>query len=99
MNSQQIDELFAKAVAIPSEVLINQVADESVLLNLDGGRYFGLDNVATDMWKALTNCPTVQAAYERLLTEFEVEPATLRHDLALLIDQLVEQRLITLVNI
>lgn len=99
MNNQQIDELFAKAVAIPSEVLINQVADESVLLNLDGGRYFGLDNVGTDMWKALTNCPTVQAAYERLLAEFEVEPAMLRQDLAMLIGQLIEQRLITLVNV
>lgn len=78
MNSQEIDQLFAKAVAIPAQVLVNQVADESVLLNLDGGRYFGLDNIGTDMWKTLTDCPTIQAAYERLLSEFEVEPATLR---------------------
>lgn len=98
MTSLELDQLFAKAVAIPAAVLTNQVADESVLLSLDGGRYFGLDNVGTDMWRALTQGPTIQAAYERLLSEFDVEPATLRQDLALLIGQLVEHRLITLVG-
>lgn len=91
-------ELFSKKVAVPAEVLINQVAGESVLLNLDGGRYFGLDDIGTDMWRALTSGATIQDAYDKLLTEFEVDATTLKNDLTALINRLVEHRLIALVD-
>lgn len=93
-----MEDIFAKAITVPNDVLVNQVAGESVLLNLDGGRYFGLDEMGTDMWRALTGCATVQAAYERLLNEFDVDPATLKRDLVALLERLVEHRLFTLVE-
>lgn len=93
-----MDELFSKAVSVPANVLINEIAGESVLLNLDGGRYFGLDDVGTDMWKALTSSRTIAEAYDRLLAQFDVDTATLKKDLETLINRLIENRLITLIS-
>jgi hypothetical protein len=39
----------------------------------------------------------VQQAYEKLLADFDVDAATLKHDLAKLIEQLLHHRLIALV--
>lgn len=85
-----------QTVAIPDGVMVRDLGEESVLLNLDSESYFGLDAVGTRMWKALTVSSTIQGAYEQLLTEYDVEPQRLRSDLVGLVDQLAEERLITL---
>ncbi|HEU0006317.1 MAG TPA: PqqD family protein [Terriglobia bacterium] len=81
-------------VSVPSDTLINILGGESVLLSLKNQQYFGLDEVGTRMWNALTNSPSVEAAYETLLEEYEVEPETLRQDLYDLLERLAEQGLV-----
>jgi hypothetical protein len=85
---------FDERLILPEDVLVSNVEGESVLLNLNSERYFGLDDVGTRMLSVLTNSSSIQTAYEALLAEYEVENETLRHDLAELIDQLVEQGLL-----
>ncbi len=60
---------------VPAHVLIRHLDGESVLLNLESERYFGLDGTGTRMLELLTTSSNVDAAYEKLLEEFEVEPA------------------------
>jgi hypothetical protein len=74
--------------------LISEVGGESVLLNLKNERYFGLDDVGTRMWKALMAVDSIQAAYEMLLAEYDVEADRLRQDLDELIGKLMEQGLV-----
>ncbi len=76
------------------DVLVRNIEDESVLLNIDNGCYFGLDDVGTRMWGLLTESDSVQIAYEKALSEFEVAPEVLEQDLRSLIDSLVAQGLI-----
>ena len=85
---------FAARVSVPSDILISEVGGESVLLNLKNERYFGLDDVGTQMWKALVASDSIQAAYERLLAEYDVEANQLRQDLDDLIQKLLEQGLV-----
>ena len=85
---------FAARVSVPSDVLISEVGGESVLLNLKNERYFGLDDVGTQMWKALVASDSIQAAYETLLAEYDVEENRLRQDLDDLIQKLLEQGLV-----
>ena len=84
---------FQARVSVPSDVLISEVGGESILLNLKSERYFGLDEVGTRMWKALTTADSIQMAYEALLAEYDVEDGLLRQDLDELIEKLVEQGL------
>ena len=84
---------FDQRVILPSDVLISNVSGESVLLNLKSERYFGLDEVGTRMLSVLTESKSIQAAYETLLDEYEVDAAELRNDLDSLIDKLIDQGL------
>jgi hypothetical protein len=77
-------------------VLIRHLDGESVLLNLESERYFGLDGTGTRMLDLLTALPNVDAAYQKLLEEFEVEPALLRDHLNELLRSLVENGLLNL---
>jgi hypothetical protein len=87
---------FSSRVAVPETVLFREFDGESVILNLDTESYLGLDAVGTRMWGLLTNQPSIQAAYDILLSEYDVTPETLRGDLERLLGQMLEHRLITL---
>ena len=84
---------FEDRVTIPKGVLLSAVEGESVLLNLESERYFGLDEVGTRMFSVLTESNSIQVAYEVLLDEYDVDAESLRSDLITLIDNLVDQGL------
>jgi hypothetical protein len=85
---------FANRVVIPSHVLVRHLDGESVLLNLETEKYFGLDTTATRMWELVTNSPTIELAYGQLVEEFEVEPEVLRKHLGDLLSELRENGLL-----
>lgn len=87
---------FNSRVVQSPDTLINIIEGESVLLNLDNESYYGLDAVGTRMWELLTTSNSIQAAYDALLDEYEVEPERLRHDVQALIGRLVDQGLVEL---
>lgn len=85
---------FSDRVTVPDEVLISNLQDESVLLNLNSERYFGLDDVGTRMLSVLSASKSIETAYERLLAEYDVDPQLLRSDLTSLIENLLQQGLV-----
>ena len=86
-------ELTMRAV-VPAHVLIRRLEGESVLLNLDSERYFGLDATGTRMWELMTSQPCIALALEKLQEEYEVDPETLRAHLTELLGRLVENGLL-----
>ena len=85
---------FSDRVVVPAQVLVRHLDGESVLLNLETEKYFGLDATGTRMWELVTHSPSVEAAYAKLSEEFEVEPEELRQHLAELLGQLIENGLL-----
>jgi hypothetical protein len=85
---------FDQRVSLPTDVLISKVQGESVILNLDSERYFGLDEVGTRFMTLLTTSATIQAAYEVLVEEYDVDAAVLRQDLSEMLERLLEQGLV-----
>ncbi|HXX16843.1 MAG TPA: PqqD family protein [Candidatus Eremiobacteraceae bacterium] len=81
---------------VPSHVLVRHLADETVLLNLETEKYFGLDATGTLMWQLATQSPTLEAAYAHLSDQFDVQPEILRSHFTGLLRQLVEHGLLTL---
>lgn len=84
----------SKKMVVPPHVLIRHLDGESVLLNLQSERYFGLDATGTRMWELVTTEPSVGAAFEKLLAEFDVEPEPLRSHLNELLSGLIENGLL-----
>ena len=89
------DDIMAKRASVPPAVLLRELDGESVLLNLDSERYYGLDEVGTHMWKAVTSSGTIGAAYEVLAAEYDVTPELLAADMRSLLEVLVAHGLLT----
>ena len=87
---------FSDRVTVPDQILISNLQDESVILNLNSEQYFGLDNVGTRMFSVLTNSDSIEAAYESLTKEYDVDRQVLRDDLILLVENLLQQGLVTI---
>ena len=85
---------FSDRVRVPDDVLISNLQDESVILNLDSERYFGLDSVGTRILSVLSTSDSIEAAYNTLVQEYDVDADVLRQDLLALVESLVDQGLI-----
>ena len=80
------------------DVLLQDLNGEAVLLNLANGQYYGLDENSCHMYKTLIASGSVQAAYEALSQEYEVEPGQLKADLDQFVAHLLENGLLTEVD-
>ena len=80
--------------APPAHVMVRFLDRESVLLNLETEQYFGLDETGTRMWQLVTGSPNIDAAYQELLAEFDVEPELRRSNLMELLNRLVDSGLL-----
>lgn len=80
--------LGGKRVLVKPDVLVRELRGEAVLLHLASESYFGLDEVGTGMWRALTTAPTLEAALESLLDEYDVSREQLAGDLEAFVDRL-----------
>jgi hypothetical protein len=86
--------MFSDKVTVPGHVLVRFLDKEAVLLNIDTERYFGLDETGAQMWQLATTAENIGAAYQELLTEYDVDAQTLREHLSELLEKLVENGLL-----
>lgn len=84
-------------IAIPENVLAQELGEEIVLLNLETEAYYSLNPTGSHLWKLLTG---VSAAVDfdhiihQLSTLYAVEEETLRQDMQALLDELVQEGLL-----
>ena len=81
-------------ILISDEVLTQNLDGEIVLLDLQSEQYFGLDDVGSAMWNALSETGSVEAAFQQLQAIYEIEPDLLHQDLLSLVGQLRENGLL-----
>jgi hypothetical protein len=81
------------AIAVPDQVS-TKLEDETVILHLKDGIYFGLNQVGTRIWNLLEVYRTVGEIRDILLEEYEVEPALCEGDLLELLKELHAKGLI-----
>ncbi len=73
---------LADAVSPSPEVLFQEVGGEAVLLDLASESYFGLNDVGTRIWQLLQEDGSdLRRVHQRMLEEYDVEPARLEADL------------------
>ncbi|HVX56205.1 MAG TPA: PqqD family protein [Pseudolabrys sp.] len=63
--------------------------DESVMLDSEGGRYFGLNAVGTYIWGLLEQPHSASELQAAVCAEFEVDPATCETDLSAFLDSMI----------
>jgi len=88
---------FSKRVRFPETIFAQEVDGEMVLLDMNSENYYGLDAVATEIWRLLREGKSLEETAAELLELYDVEEAQLRQDLEAFVSQLTEQGLAELV--
>ena len=60
-------------LTVPPQVISRLVGDETVLLDLESGLYFGLDNVGQCIWKAVSAGKDLSETLDTVVSEFDVD--------------------------
>ncbi len=87
---------FSKKVQLSETLFAQEVDGEMVLLDMKSENYFGLDAVASEIWKLLQEGKSLEEILLELMEIYDVDETTLRQDLSNFIEQLQEQGLATL---
>lgn len=83
-----------KRVTVPPGVMFRDLDGEAVVLEIESGRYFGLNETGTRMWLLLQEHGSVERVLRDLLAEYDVNEERLRRELLSFIDTLSSQRLL-----
>ena len=81
-------------VSIPTQVMARTVSDETVILDLASGTYFGLDPVGARIWALMGEGATLAEICATMLEEYEVEREQLEADVLRLAMELAEHGLV-----
>lgn len=67
------------------------VADTSVLLDIDSGYFFQLNRTGTAIWALVSEPRSLGAICDQLAGEFRVDPETCRTDVVEFVEELLER--------
>jgi hypothetical protein len=81
-------------ITVPQHVVFRSFVKETVVLNLDSGRYHGLNPTGGRMLEVLRETPEVREAAARLAAEYEVPAEEIQQDLLDFCDELLSRGLI-----
>ena len=85
-------------VQLSDDVVTREVGEETMLLDLTSGTYFGLDPVGGRFWTLLEDGKSPLEARDELLELYEVDPAVLDRDLEALLAELTDKGLVRAVG-
>ncbi len=91
----EIDMQLDAKLSIPPQVMSRLVGDETVLLDLASGIYFGLDGVGKRIWESVAEGLSLAETAAVIVTEFEVGEVQAKTDLIAFAGDLVERGLLT----
>ena len=79
---------------IPEQVITRLLGDETIILNLESGTYFGLDPVGSRFLELLEAEGTLAAVIGPMLEQFDVTEAQLEVDLVRLAEEMLASGLL-----
>ena len=78
-------------------LVASDLDEKKVMLNIESGKYFGLDSVGSRIWDLIEKPHTVHELVLKLQEEYDVEENTCRQDVLDFINKLHDQGLIDIV--
>lgn len=84
-------------VAVQEQVSSN-LAEESVILNLKSGIYYGLNAVGSWIWSRIQEPQSVSGLVEAIASEYDITPDRCQQDLFALLQDLFAAQLIEVQN-
>jgi hypothetical protein len=77
-------------------VLAAEVDGEIVMMSIEQGRYFGLDDIGSDIWKRIEQPCSFAALVDALATDYDADRGTIAADVTALLNRMAEQDVVRL---
>lgn len=77
-------------------VLTAEVNGEIVMMSIERGRYFGLNDIASDIWKRIEPPCSFATLIDGLAADYEANRASIITDVQALLDRMVEHDVVRL---
>ncbi len=74
------------------------IDEEKVMMDINKGRYYGLNSVGTRIWELIENPKSIDELVRNLLDEYEVEPEVCRDSVMTFINKLYEEDMISVAD-
>jgi hypothetical protein len=87
-------QLLSARASIPTHVVYRAFAAETIILNLETGKYHGLNSTGGRMLELLDRCDSVAEAATMFASDFDKEPVDVEPDIRAFCSRLFERGLI-----
>ena len=84
----------ASVVSRTGEFISTKMDDDTVMMSIEQGKYFGLDAVGSRIWDLLESPTKVHDLVTTLVAEFEVTPDTCKKDVITFLDTLHQKEML-----
>jgi hypothetical protein len=81
MSSQLLEFSPTAIVTATQNQLSSELGDEAVILNLDSGTYYGLNEVGARVWELVQQPRSFSELHQALLEEYDVHSDACKQDL------------------
>lgn len=75
-------------------VLMQRAAETLVLLDLDEGQYYALDEVSGRVWELCDGSRSVAGVVEAMCADFDAPPEEITTDVLEFLEELIDERLV-----
>ena len=76
------------------EIVASNMDDEVVMMSIEQGKYFGLDPIASDIWKVLEEDKTAAQIVDAMVKKYDVARETCEEDVLAFLAQMQANNLV-----
>ncbi len=76
------------------ELLQSEIDGETIMMSIDNGKYYGLNNVASRIWEIVKTEPIFSELINTLLSEYEIEEDKCKTETLDFLNNLINNKLI-----
>ncbi len=77
------------------EMLSSNMDGEKVMMSIENGEYYGLNQIGSRIWELIETPKTIDDLVGKLTDEFDVSPEICENDVMVFLRELLEKNLIT----
>jgi hypothetical protein len=77
-------------------ILTADVDSETVMMSIEAGRYYGLDDIGTVIWRRIDPPCSFGDLVDQLVSEYDADRATIASDVRALLDRMAQQDVVRL---
>ena len=76
---------------VAEKLLVSGLGEESVMMNIETGDYFGLNEVGSTIWNLIKEPIQVKVICEKLLEDFDIDEHTCKEKTIAYLEHLLEE--------